>query len=87
MHPEFAQSSPGTIGGLLSRSGFHAEERASRWLAPPRGTCSLGPSKWPKASKSTRKSHSPQKLQARGWLLLPEVDSGWSEARLAEETS
>lgn len=39
MHPESTQSSP----GLLSKSGFYAEERASRWLAPPQGTCSLSP--------------------------------------------
>lgn len=35
MRPESTQSSPGMTGGILGRCGFYAEERASRWLAPP----------------------------------------------------
>lgn len=87
MQPKSTQISPGMTRSLLSRCGFHAEKKASRWCALTLRDSLHGSLRERKASRPLWEATAHRSSKQRGLLLVPEVDSAWSGARLAEETS
>lgn len=64
MQPKSTQIGPGMTRSLLSRCGFYAEKKASRWYALTLRDFAPWVPQRAEGITSTMGSHSPQKLQA-----------------------